>query len=82
MKVSDLRESCDHFSFFVIVRSGLCVLQREDHRYPSLIFTQTELQERFKRQLSVEQACTATIDSVEAAKPVTENMAKMVKEQQ
>uniref|UniRef100_H2VAF5 DNA-directed RNA polymerase n=1 Tax=Takifugu rubripes TaxID=31033 RepID=H2VAF5_TAKRU len=52
-------------------------MQREDHRYPSLNFTQTELQERFKHQLSVEQACTVTIDSVEAAKPVTENMAKM-----
>uniref|UniRef100_A0A3Q3N908 DNA-directed RNA polymerase n=1 Tax=Mastacembelus armatus TaxID=205130 RepID=A0A3Q3N908_9TELE len=51
--------------------------QRADHHYPKLDFTQEELQERFKRQLSMEQACTVTIDSVEAAKTVTENMAKM-----
>ncbi|XP_023141143.2 DNA-directed RNA polymerase, mitochondrial [Amphiprion ocellaris] len=51
--------------------------QRADHTYPKLDFTQEELQERFKCQLNVEQACTVTIDSVEAAKPVTENMAKM-----
>ncbi|XP_006800467.2 DNA-directed RNA polymerase, mitochondrial [Neolamprologus brichardi] len=51
--------------------------ERADHIYPKLDFTQEDLQERFKRQLSVEQACTITIDSVEAAKPVTENMAKM-----
>ncbi|XP_032381991.1 DNA-directed RNA polymerase, mitochondrial isoform X1 [Etheostoma spectabile] len=51
--------------------------QRSDHQYPKLDFTQEELQERFQRQLSLEQACTITIDSVEAAKPVTENMAKM-----
>ncbi|XP_039463115.1 DNA-directed RNA polymerase, mitochondrial isoform X2 [Oreochromis aureus] len=51
--------------------------ERADHTYPKLDFTQEDLQERFKRQLSVEQACTITIDSVEAAKPVTENMAKM-----
>ncbi|KAG7239014.1 hypothetical protein INR49_030279 [Caranx melampygus] len=51
--------------------------QREDHHYPKLDFTQEELNERFKRQLDVEQACTITIDSVEAAKAVTENMAKM-----
>lgn len=55
------------------------MLQREDHHYPRLDFTQMELQECFKRQLSIEQACTVTIDSVEAAKPVTENMGKMVK---
>ncbi|XP_061593708.1 DNA-directed RNA polymerase, mitochondrial isoform X2 [Cololabis saira] len=53
--------------------------KREEHTYPKLDFTQEELQERFKRQLSVEQACTVTIDSVEAAKPVTENMIKMRK---
>ncbi|XP_070764793.1 DNA-directed RNA polymerase, mitochondrial [Enoplosus armatus] len=52
-------------------------IQRVDHQYPKLDFTQEELQERFKRQLSMEQACTVTIDSVEAAKPVTKNMAKM-----
>ncbi|XP_072245864.1 DNA-directed RNA polymerase, mitochondrial [Leuresthes tenuis] len=51
--------------------------QRELHTYPKLDFTQEELQECFKRQLSVEQACTVTIDSVEGAKPITENMAKM-----
>ncbi|XP_067453403.1 DNA-directed RNA polymerase, mitochondrial [Thunnus thynnus] len=51
--------------------------QRADHEYPKLDFTQEELQERFKQQLGMEQACTVTIDSVEAAKPVTENMAKM-----
>uniref|UniRef100_A0A8C9YZI6 DNA-directed RNA polymerase n=1 Tax=Sander lucioperca TaxID=283035 RepID=A0A8C9YZI6_SANLU len=51
--------------------------QRSDHQYPKLDFTQEKLQERFKHQLSIEQACTITIDSVEAAKPVTENMAKM-----
>ncbi|XP_068581990.1 LOW QUALITY PROTEIN: DNA-directed RNA polymerase, mitochondrial [Cebidichthys violaceus] len=51
--------------------------QRSDHQYPKLDFTQEELQERFRLQLSMEQACTVTIDSVEAAKPVTEHMAKM-----
>uniref|UniRef100_A0A3Q3VJ74 DNA-directed RNA polymerase n=1 Tax=Mola mola TaxID=94237 RepID=A0A3Q3VJ74_MOLML len=53
--------------------------KRQDHHYPKLDFTQQELQERFKCQLSMEQACTVTIDSVEAAKPVTKNMAKMRK---
>uniref|UniRef100_A0A3Q3K9W5 DNA-directed RNA polymerase n=1 Tax=Monopterus albus TaxID=43700 RepID=A0A3Q3K9W5_MONAL len=51
--------------------------QRADHHYPKLDFIQEELQERFRQQLSIEQACTVTIDSVEAVKPVTENMAKM-----
>uniref|UniRef100_A0A667WWS5 DNA-directed RNA polymerase n=1 Tax=Myripristis murdjan TaxID=586833 RepID=A0A667WWS5_9TELE len=51
--------------------------QRADHQYPKLDFSQEELQERFKRQLSMEQACTVTIDSVEVAMPVTENMTKM-----
>ncbi|KAM4574867.1 DNA-directed RNA polymerase, mitochondrial [Fundulus diaphanus] len=51
--------------------------KREHHAYPKLDFTQEELQERFKRQLSVEEACTVTIDSVEGLKPITENMAKM-----
>ncbi|KAK2907712.1 DNA-directed RNA polymerase, mitochondrial [Channa argus] len=51
--------------------------QRADHHYPKLDFTQEELQERFKRQLNVEQACTVTIDSVESTKPITENVAKM-----
>uniref|UniRef100_A0A665WUW3 DNA-directed RNA polymerase n=1 Tax=Echeneis naucrates TaxID=173247 RepID=A0A665WUW3_ECHNA len=53
--------------------------KRENHQYPKLDFTKEELNERFKRQLDVEQACTVTIDSVEVAKPVTENMAKMRK---
>nr|XP_020487707.1 DNA-directed RNA polymerase, mitochondrial [Labrus bergylta] len=52
-------------------------IQREDHYYPKLNFTHAELQERFKHQLSIEQACTITIDSVEGSKPVSENMAKM-----
>ncbi|XP_061743914.1 DNA-directed RNA polymerase, mitochondrial isoform X2 [Nerophis ophidion] len=51
--------------------------KRYNHQYPKLDFTREELQERFKFQLSVEQACTVTIDSVEADKPITENMAKM-----
>ncbi|KAM4738485.1 DNA-directed RNA polymerase, mitochondrial [Anableps anableps] len=51
--------------------------KREHHTYPKLDFTKKELQERFQHQLRVEQACTITIDSVEAMKPVTENMAKM-----
>lgn len=51
--------------------------KREHHTYPKLNFTKGELQEHFQRQLSVEQSCTVTIDSVEAIKPVTENMAKM-----
>lgn len=58
----------------------LRVSQRSEHNFPKLEFTQDELQERFKRQLAIEQACTVTIDSVEAAKPVTENVAKMVSE--
>ncbi|XP_070687928.1 DNA-directed RNA polymerase, mitochondrial [Pempheris klunzingeri] len=51
--------------------------QRADHRYPKLDFTQEELQKRFNHQLIMEQACTITIDSVETARPVTTNMAKM-----
>ncbi|KAM9384759.1 DNA-directed RNA polymerase, mitochondrial isoform 2-T2 [Pholidichthys leucotaenia] len=51
--------------------------KREDHTFPKLDFTQKELQKRFQHQLSVERSCTITIDSVEATKPVTENMAKM-----
>uniref|UniRef100_A0A3B3WWZ9 DNA-directed RNA polymerase n=1 Tax=Poecilia mexicana TaxID=48701 RepID=A0A3B3WWZ9_9TELE len=50
---------------------------RDHHTYPKLDFTQEDLQRRFQHQLSVEQACTVTIDSVEAMKPVTENMVKM-----
>lgn len=56
----------------------ISVFQRADHQYPKLDFTQADLQERFKRQLSMERACSITINSVEAAKPITENMTKMV----
>ncbi|KAF3834971.1 hypothetical protein F7725_027529, partial [Dissostichus mawsoni] len=52
---------------------------QSDHRYPKLDFSQEELQQRFKKQLTIEQDCTITIDSVEAKKPITENMAKMRK---
>ncbi|XP_057697349.1 DNA-directed RNA polymerase, mitochondrial [Corythoichthys intestinalis] len=51
--------------------------KRDDHQYPKLDLTHDELQKRFQLQLKMEQACTVTIDSVEAAKPITENMAKM-----
>ncbi|XP_024859792.1 DNA-directed RNA polymerase, mitochondrial isoform X2 [Kryptolebias marmoratus] len=51
--------------------------QRENHSFPKLDFTQEDLQERFKRQLGVEEACTITIDSVEAVKPITADIAKM-----
>ncbi|XP_036970884.1 DNA-directed RNA polymerase, mitochondrial [Acanthopagrus latus] len=51
--------------------------KREDHRYPKLDFSQMDLQERFKHQLSIEEACTITIDSVEASKPITKNVARM-----
>ncbi|XP_072294231.1 DNA-directed RNA polymerase, mitochondrial [Eucyclogobius newberryi] len=53
--------------------------RRVEHRYPKLHFTKQELQERFNQQLSMEQACTVTIESVEASKTVTENMDKMRK---
>nr|XP_033937151.1 DNA-directed RNA polymerase, mitochondrial [Pseudochaenichthys georgianus] len=53
--------------------------QRSDHRYPKLDFSQEELQQRFKKQLTIEQDCTITIDSVEANKPITKNIAKMRK---
>uniref|UniRef100_A0A8C6T0L7 DNA-directed RNA polymerase n=1 Tax=Neogobius melanostomus TaxID=47308 RepID=A0A8C6T0L7_9GOBI len=52
---------------------------RTEHRYPKLHFTKQELQERFTQQLSMEEACTVTIDSVEASKPATENVDKMRK---
>uniref|UniRef100_A0A8C4F6Q0 DNA-directed RNA polymerase n=1 Tax=Dicentrarchus labrax TaxID=13489 RepID=A0A8C4F6Q0_DICLA len=51
--------------------------QKGDYQYPKLDLTQKELQERFKRQLSIEQACTVTIDSVEISKPVTAKIIKM-----
>ncbi|XP_066503775.1 DNA-directed RNA polymerase, mitochondrial [Hoplias malabaricus] len=53
--------------------------QREDVRYPKLDFSMADLQGRFKRQLTQEQANTITIDSVEAMRPVTENMTRMRK---
>lgn len=53
--------------------------QRREHSYPKLHFTKQELLERFNQQLSMEEACTVTIDSVEASKPVTENMERMRK---
>ncbi|KAI3368300.1 hypothetical protein L3Q82_008012 [Scortum barcoo] len=52
-------------------------VQRAKHQYPKLDFTQEELKECFNRQLNMEQTCTVTIDSVEAAKTVTPHMAKM-----
>ncbi|XP_029607262.1 DNA-directed RNA polymerase, mitochondrial-like [Salmo trutta] len=51
--------------------------ERADAKYPKLAFSLEELRERFSRQLSMEQASTITIHSVEAMKPVTPHMAKM-----
>uniref|UniRef100_A0A8C8H4W5 DNA-directed RNA polymerase n=1 Tax=Oncorhynchus tshawytscha TaxID=74940 RepID=A0A8C8H4W5_ONCTS len=51
--------------------------ERADAKYPKMAFSLEELQERFSRQLSIEQASTITIHSVEAMKPVTSHMAKM-----
>ncbi|KAI4885324.1 hypothetical protein NFI96_024392 [Prochilodus magdalenae] len=53
--------------------------QREEVRYPKLDFSLSDLQDRFKHQLSLEQANSITIDSVEAMKPVTESMIRMRK---
>ncbi|XP_036442362.1 DNA-directed RNA polymerase, mitochondrial [Colossoma macropomum] len=53
--------------------------QREEVRYPKLDFSLADLQDRFKHQLTLEQANTITIDSVEAMKPVTENIIRMRK---
>lgn len=55
------------------------LFQRENASYPKLDFSVAELQERFRHQLAIEQANTITIDSVEAIKPVTEHMARMVR---
>ncbi|XP_031642016.1 DNA-directed RNA polymerase, mitochondrial-like [Oncorhynchus kisutch] len=52
-------------------------IERADAKYPKMAFSLEELQERFSRQLSIEQASTITIHSVEAMKPVTSHMAKM-----
>eukprot|EP00063_Salmo_salar_P096967 XP_014071802.1 PREDICTED: DNA-directed RNA polymerase, mitochondrial-like [Salmo salar] len=51
--------------------------ERADAKYPKMAFSLEELRERFSRQLSIEQASTITIHSVEAMKPVTSHMAKM-----
>ncbi|XP_055717833.1 DNA-directed RNA polymerase, mitochondrial [Salvelinus fontinalis] len=51
--------------------------ERADAKYPKMAFSLEELRERFSRQLSMEQASTITIHSVEAMKPVTSHMAKM-----
>lgn len=74
--LSCVGEKTNTFSFLLCV--CVCVSQRSEHDFPKLDFTQDELQKRFERQLAIEQACTVTIDSVEAAKPISENMAKMV----
>lgn len=55
------------------------LFQREGTSYPKLDFSVAELQKRFRRQLAMELASTVTIDSVEAIKPVTERMARMVR---
>uniref|UniRef100_A0A673JZG5 DNA-directed RNA polymerase n=1 Tax=Sinocyclocheilus rhinocerous TaxID=307959 RepID=A0A673JZG5_9TELE len=51
--------------------------EREGATYPKLDFSLKELRDCFSLQLGMEKATTITIDSVEALKPVTENMAKM-----
>lgn len=56
----------------------LCVFQREKVQYPKLAFSVEDLRQRFKQQLDMEGASTVTINSVEALKPVTPHMAKMV----
>ncbi|XP_030640261.1 DNA-directed RNA polymerase, mitochondrial [Chanos chanos] len=53
--------------------------EREDVQYPKLNFSLKDIQERFARQLAMEKANSITIDSVEAMKPVTEQMTKMRK---
>lgn len=55
------------------------MFQREGATYPKLDFSLKELQDRFSLQLAMEKATTVTIDSVEALKPVTDHMAKMVR---
>ncbi|XP_068599627.1 DNA-directed RNA polymerase, mitochondrial [Brachionichthys hirsutus] len=66
-----------HPSFSLLVQDFYT--KREGYQFPKLDITRKELQKGFKRQLSIEMSCTVTIDSVEAAKPVTKNMAKMRK---
>uniref|UniRef100_A0A4W3HZ33 DNA-directed RNA polymerase n=1 Tax=Callorhinchus milii TaxID=7868 RepID=A0A4W3HZ33_CALMI len=48
--------------------------KEEPIAYPKLDLRVEELRQRFSRQLSLEQADTVTINSIEAAKPVTEKM--------
>lgn len=47
--------------------------------YPKLDFSVKELQERFQQQLEMELKNTVTIESVEAAKPLTPQAIKAVK---
>lgn len=47
--------------------------------YPKLDFSVKELQERFQQQLEMELKNTITIESVEAAKPLTPQAVKAVK---
>lgn len=47
--------------------------------YPKLDFSVKELQERFQQQLEMELKNTITIESVEAAKPLTPKAIKAVK---
>lgn len=46
--------------------------------YPKLDFSTKELQERFQQQLEMELKTTITIESVEAAKPLTPQAVKAV----
>uniref|UniRef100_A0A8C8EGB1 DNA-directed RNA polymerase n=1 Tax=Oncorhynchus tshawytscha TaxID=74940 RepID=A0A8C8EGB1_ONCTS len=48
--------------------------ERADAKYPKLAFSLEELRERFSRQLSMEQASTITIHSVEAMNPLDEGL--------
>lgn len=47
--------------------------------YPKLDLSMKELQERFQQQLEMELKNTITIESVEAAKPLTPQAIKAVK---
>ncbi|XP_062311594.1 DNA-directed RNA polymerase, mitochondrial isoform X2 [Osmerus eperlanus] len=51
--------------------------QRGEASYPKLPFSHAELQRKFRQQLSEEQACTVTIQSVESSKPVTPHASRM-----
>lgn len=54
-------------------------LQETMGSYPKLDFSVKELQERFQQQLRMELKNTVTIESVEAAKPLTPQAIKAVK---